>query len=146
MDQTEPQSNQLCEKLLRHSDRSGYAVHNAIRITDVRVGFAQGEILAAEQAFNPLNRVHGGALAGLADTVAGYAVTSLGFQCVTSDCLMTYLRPAPAGRLTCTAQVRKAGKKVCIVNTTICDEDGTELAIGTFNFSILGELVIREDS
>ncbi|WP_186565901.1 PaaI family thioesterase [Lawsonibacter celer] len=133
----------LFEKLLRHSLKDGYAGHNDIRVTALREGFAQGELLASDQALNPLKMVHGGALTGLADTIAGFAVCTLGVQSVTNDCLMTFLRPARPGRLVCTAQVRKAGKKVCIVHATVCDEAGTELAIGTFNFSIIGELKFR---
>ncbi len=76
-------------------------------------------------------------LATLVDTAMGAAVFSKfdGEQApLTIELKVTYLEPAKLGRLTARAEVRRAGKRITIVETEVLGEDGEMVAhgIGTF--------------
>ena len=43
-------------------------------------GYCKGELEVTDQHMNPLGTVHGGCLYTLADTVAGFAAASCGFE------------------------------------------------------------------
>lgn len=92
---------------------------------------------AGDDHANGHGTVHGGAVATLVDTAMGAAVYSKfdGEQApVTIEMKVTYLEPAAIGRLTATAEVRRAGKRITIVETEVLGEDGVMVAhgIGTF--------------
>ena len=92
---------------------------------------------AGEDHANRHGTVHGGAVATLVDSAMGAAVFSQfdGEQApVTIEMKVTYLEPAPIGRLTATAEVRRAGKRITIVETEVMGADGEMVAhgIGTF--------------
>ena len=84
--------------------------------------------------------VHGGAVATLIDTAMGAAVFSAfdGQEApVTVEMKVTYLEPAPLGTLTATAEVRRAGKRITIVETEVVSEAGDVVAHGIGTFTTL---------
>ena len=115
---------------------------NSIKITEIGKGFACGEMGNIPATQNSRGGIHGGALSALADTAAGVAVSSLGKLSVTVHNTMEYLRLACPGSVTCEARVRKDGKRIVVVETTITDTEGREVAIGTFSFHIVGTIEI----
>ncbi len=56
----------------------------------------------------------------------------------TIELKVTYLEPAPIGRLTATAQVRRAGKRITIVETEVAGADGEMVAHGIGTFTTVG--------
>ena len=138
------QKDEYYSKLLQRHETKGYIHNLGLHVTALREGYAAGEITITEDLMNPLGIVHGGALAGLADTIAGCAVYSLGLRCVTSDCQITYLRPATGKKLVCEAQVRKAGRRLSVVSANVYNDKHTEVAIGTFQFAVTETIQLKD--
>ena len=118
------------------SDR-GFTDYIGADITEAADGKATATLDAGENHGNRHGSVHGGAVATLVDTAMGAAVASAfdGEEApVTVELKVTYLEPAPLGKLTATAQVRRAGKRITIVETEVSSEAGEFVAhgIGTF--------------
>lgn len=105
-------------------------------------GRAEGELTPGKENQNPWGTVHGGALASLADTVAGAcAVAATGSVCVTVDSYLNYLRPAVAGSaVRCVAQAEHIGKTICVIQVRILGDEDKSLATGQFTFCRTGAL------
>ncbi|USF25786.1 hypothetical protein N510_000698 [Firmicutes bacterium ASF500] len=96
-------------------------------------GLAQGVLWAGPTSLNPEGLVHGGAIATLADTVAGCCACSTGGDCVTSSSSLEYLRPAQ-GDLFCEATPKKLGRKLSVIQVVIVNTEDKTVATGTFTF------------
>lgn len=97
-----------------------------------RVTFA---LKPAEFHLNPFGLVHGGVVAALLDTAMGCAVHSLlppGDGYITAELNVRYLRPVSmsSGVLTCTGHVIRPGRRSMVVQATVVDESGCEVAAG----------------
>lgn len=71
--------------------------------------------------------LHGGVTASLIDTAAAFAIIPLlreGESTATVDLTVHYLRPLTAGRLTATARVLRAGRRLVTVSAELTDEAG----------------------
>ena len=110
-----------------------FSYENGIRVTHVEPGLARGTLHAGPGSVNPHGMIHGGAMAALADTVAGCCACSAGGGCVTSSSTMEFLRPAQ-GDLFCEATPKKLGRKLSVIQIVITDTRGTVAATGTFTF------------
>ena len=115
----------------------GFTNFIGAEVAEADSGRAVVTLDAGDNHANRHGSVHGGAVATLVDTAMGAAVYSEfdGEQApVTVEMKVTYLEPAPVGRLTATAQVKRAGKRITIVETEVCAADGSVVAhgIGTF--------------
>ena len=85
-------------------------------------------------SINPHGKVHGGALATLADTVGGCCACSKGGLCVTSSSTMEFLRPADGPRIFCTATPKKMGYHLSVIQVELTNVSGETVATGTFTF------------
>jgi uncharacterized protein (TIGR00369 family) len=82
---------------------------------------------------------HGGPIAAVIDTVGDYAlVMSIGRPLPTINFRVDYLRPAMNTALRVTAQVRRAGRSVCVVDVDVMDVKGTLVAIGRATYAMPG--------
>lgn len=106
---------------------------NGIEVTHVEPGLARGVLRARPSSYNPEGVIHGGAIATLADTVAGCCACSKGGDCVTSSCSIEYLRGA-TGDLLCEATPKKLGRKLSVIQVSVTDTAGKTVATGTFTF------------
>ena len=96
--------------------------------------FAQGVLEVGPNSINPHGKVHGGALATLADTVGGCCACSKGGLCVTSSSTMEFLRPADGPRIFCTATPKKMGYHLSVIQVELTNVSGETVATGTFTF------------
>lgn len=117
--------------------QQGFTNYVGARVGEAKDGTAVVTLEAGEHHSNRHGTVHGGAVATLIDTAMGAAVFSQfdGQQApVTIELKVTYLEPAPMGCLTAAAKVRRAGKRITIVETEVTGSDGEMVAhgIGTF--------------
>ena len=92
---------------------------------------------AADEHLNGHGSVHGGALATMADTAMGAALnaaTDPDSGPVTVSLVVTYLEPAPPGRITATGTITRKGRRITIAEAEITSADGTVVAtaVGTF--------------
>lgn len=106
---------------------------NGITLTYVEPGLTRGVLRAGPDSVNPEGHIHGGAIATLADTVAGCCACSTGGDCVTSSSTLEYLRPA-TGNLFCQAVPKKLGRHLSVIQVTITDTAEKTVATGTFTF------------
>ncbi len=101
-------------------------------------GRAVASLQAEEWHLNHSGTVHGGAISSLIDIAmaeALNAITGEGEQPVTIQLTVNYMKPGKPGTLTSTAQVRKGGEQVTIVEAEVVQEDDDEvvaLATGTY--------------
>lgn len=131
----------------RVNNSARFSGKNGILIDEVTPGRATGSMAITEQLKNPLGGAHGGALSTLADTVAGMAVVSLGFTCVTLNNTMNYLREVRLGTVYCSAEVIKTGKNISVCDIKLTDTEDRLVATGTFTFFMKGEIAsIMEES
>lgn len=75
--------------------------------------------------------VHGGAVASLIDTATAFAILSLlapKERITTVDLTISYLRPLTSGRVTATARVVRAGRRLLVVSADVFDEAGKPAA------------------
>ena len=113
-----------------------FSFENGITLTHVEPGLTRGVLRAGPNSVNPGGHIHGGAIAALADTVAGCCACSTGGNCVTSSSSMEYLRPA-FGDLLCEATPKKLGRKLSVIQVEITDTAGKLVATGTFTFFMM---------
>ena len=93
-----------------------------------------GVLEVGPNSINPHGKVHGGALATLADTVGGCCACSKGGLCVTSSSTMEFLRPADGPRIFCTASPKKMGYHLSVIQVELTNVSGETVATGTFTF------------
>jgi uncharacterized protein (TIGR00369 family) len=126
--------------ILQSIGRAELPLPPALRTLDIspleaepgRVSFT---LTPSEFHLNPFGLVHGGVLAALVDTAMGCAAHSLlpvGAGYVTSELNVRYLRAAglATGTLLCTGEVVKPGRRSMVVQATVTDDSGREIAIG----------------
>jgi uncharacterized protein (TIGR00369 family) len=68
--------------------------------------------------------VHGGAIASLIDSATAFAIITLmapAEKVTTVDLTISYLRPVTTGRLICTAEVLRAGRRILVVSADVFD-------------------------
>jgi uncharacterized protein (TIGR00369 family) len=104
-----------------------------IRPVAVGDGWAAFEMQPAEWHYNPLGSVHGGMLAGLADSALGCAVHTrlpAGTGYTSLDLTIKFTRPAnlDSGRLTCRADVVSFGRRTATAEARILDGRGRVVA------------------
>ena len=114
-----------------------FSYENGIRVTQVRPGYAEGVLTAGPNTLNPHGRIHGGALATLADTVAGCCACSRGGDCVTASSSMEFLRPAMGESITCVCTPKKLGRSLSVIQVELKDGQDKLVATGTFTFFML---------
>ena len=115
----------------------GFQNYVGAQVDETDDGRSVVTLQAGQNHVNRHGTVHGGAVATLVDAAMGAAVSSKfdGEEApVTIEMKVTYLEPAKLGQLTARAEVRRAGKRITIVETEVLGEDGEMVAhgIGTF--------------
>lgn len=121
--------------------QSGFVKLTGINITEVREGFAAGEIVIREEHLNVIGIVHGGCTFSLADSVGGSAAMSRGNRVVTVSSDFHYLAPAKdCVKIIAKAREIKSGKSMLLYDLEVEDDKGTLLAKGTFSYFNLGNL------
>lgn len=111
-----------------------FSHESGVEVTHVEPGRAEGILTVGPDSINPHGKVHGGALATLADTVAGCCACARGRACVTSGSSMEFLRPADGDRITCTAVPKKEGHTLSVIQVELRNSAEALVATGTFTF------------
>jgi acyl-CoA thioesterase len=143
MDHIEQKKQQFCQALVDCMNADGhFASFSHVRLTDLSPdGTCTGVLDVAEDNLNYRGIVHGGALATLADTVAGTAVAAAtGCSCVTVNYGFNFLRPAVGSQITCSARPEKLGKHICVMHADLFDGQNTKVAAGEFTFCVMEPL------
>lgn len=111
-----------------------FSYESGVLVTHLEPGLARGVLEAGPNSINPHGKIHGGALATLADTVGGCCACSKGGLCVTASSTMEFLRPADGPRIFCTATPKKMGYYLSVIQVELTNAAGETVATGTFTF------------
>ncbi len=124
---------------VRKTRNVGFLKTVGFEFTEVREGYARGELKLDERHGNPIGSVHGGVFFTIADNVGGVAACSYDDRKVTTVAgEMHYLRPAMScAKLIGESREVKVGKKLAIFEVMISDENGRELALATMTYQYL---------
>ncbi len=110
-----------------------------LKIYTIEDGYAEGEIPITPRMGNPIGTVHGGAYLALADNVAGAAAATSGQIVTTSSCHFNFLSaPGNTSKLVCRARVIKDGKRLCVVESKIYDDQDKLLNVALLEYAKLG--------
>lgn len=115
---------------------SGFREHVGFDVHEDGEGRANVTLQAGDEHLNPGGAVHGGVLATLIDSAMGAAVRTTGEGAerpATIALTVTYLEPGQPGGISVTAQVRKRGRRITIVEAEAVQHgDMIAHGIGTF--------------
>ena len=128
---------QELKKILEiRNQENAFSNEMGIRGTVIKKGYAETELVLAPKHFNLNHSVHGGCLYTLADNAGGACASSHGQRVATLCGDLQFMRPAiDCKKLTAVAREKKAGKRVIVVDISIYDEEGTEIACGLFDYA-----------
>ncbi|MCC8029420.1 MAG: PaaI family thioesterase [Lachnospiraceae bacterium] len=126
---------------------TGFAKEIGLKITEIREGFAKGELLLQPMHGNPIGSIHGGLIYTIADTVGGTAATSRGRFVTTVSGNINYLRPAlDCKKLIGESSEIKVGKNMCVYDVLITNETGKEIARATMTYYYLQNMPFVEET
>ena len=136
---------ELFRRLMEKSNKPGNLTSDlGLQVTMVTDGVAEGVMEFTDNSINPRHLVHGGALFGVMDQMAGVAACTTGYGVVTINGTIDFLRSAvPAESLRCRATVIKPGRRVIATEAVITSEKtGKLVAKGSFNYCVMEELQV----
>ncbi len=120
------------------SEGEGFRELVGTELSSAEEGRAIVSLRAEERHLNPNGTVHGGVVYTLIDVSMAEALKTMiegDERPVTIEIKVNYLEPGRPGTLTSTAQIRKGGKRLIIVEAEVTQEDDDEvvaLATGTY--------------
>ncbi len=126
---------------LKEIRNKGFINEIGFDTTEIREGYARGEVTLAPKHGNPIGSIHGGVIFTIADTIGGAAATSRGRYVTTLSGNINYLRPAIGSKkLFAESSEVKIGKNVCVYDVMITDDTGREIARATMTYYYLGKI------
>lgn len=129
-------------KLFQSTQEDDYIKMLGLEFIEIKPGYAKSRIKFSKKLCNPYNSIHGGCLYSIADITAGYAACGYGFYVTTISGNMNYVRPATNSEfIYCEAKVVRQGRKVCVYNVELFDDNNELLQNGSFNFYVMSKEV-----
>ncbi|MCD8150196.1 MAG: PaaI family thioesterase [Clostridiales bacterium] len=123
---------------LKEIRNTGFIKEIGFETTEIREGYARGEVVLKPKHGNPIGSIHGGVIFTIADTIGGAAATSRGRFVTTLSGNINYLRPAIGSKkLIAESAEIKVGKNVCVYDVMITDDTGREIARATMTYYYL---------
>ena len=119
-------------------DEGGFTQLVGTALSSAEEGRAEVSLRAEERHLNPSGTEHGGVISTLIDVSMAEALNTMveeGEQPFTIQITVNYMKPGKPGTLTSTAEVRKGGERITIVEAEVVQEDDGEviaLATGTY--------------
>jgi len=132
MSQTELSPAQRA-RLVRAMERVPFARLLDLQLEAATPGQAVMSLQIRDELRQNLGVVHGGVTASLIDSAAAMAIVPLLAEdesATTVDLTINYLRPLRSGKVTATARVLRAGKRIIAVTADVEDEAGDLAATG----------------
>lgn len=120
-------------------NRSPYYQLLGIEIVKMRKGHATLQIRFRKELTHALGRMHGGAIASLADSAVAMALITLvdpSDRITTIEFKVNFVAPVEAGRLTAQAKILHRGGKTAVGDVEVLNEKGTLVAKVIATYSI----------
>ncbi len=102
-----------------------YAKFLGLELGEMKPGEASIHLAVRDDLRQNRGVVHGGAVASLIDTASAFAVVTRlepDERVTTTDLTIHYLRPVSAGRLTATARIVRAGRRLFVLSVEVMDD------------------------
>jgi len=109
-----------------------------MRLVEMRPGEAVIEIEMRDELCQPNGILHGGVTATLIDTAMAFAaITKLdeNEKASTVDLTVHYLRPHTEGKISCTANVVRAGKRIITLTADVRNASGKMIATAVSTYT-----------
>lgn len=127
---------------LKEIRNQGFIKKIGFTLTEIREGYAKGELILTPMHGNPIGSTHGGVIFSIADTVGGAAATSRGRMVTTVSGNINYLSPAMnCKKLIGESREIKTGKKMCVYEVAITNESDKIIAMATMTYYYLEKYV-----
>ena len=131
MSETKDITNEYLEiaKSVLHNNE--FAKMIGMQLVEIKPNEATIEIKMRDQLRQPHGLLHGGVTATLIDTAMAFAVITVltrEEKASTVDLNVHYLRPHTNGKVSCTAKIVKAGKRLLTVSAEVVNEQGKLVA------------------
>lgn len=122
------------------NNSSTVSQHMAMKVTDIKPGWAKGEMLCQAFHMNPIGSVHGGMLFILADFVAGAAALTRGKVVTTANATAYFLNAAyMPEKLYAEASEIKTGLCLSTYDVLVTDDSGkiiSKMVVEFYNLQI----------
>ena len=124
-------------------EKGGFRELVGIELSEAEEGRAVVSMRPGDRHLNPGGTVHGGAISTLVDVAMADALnTTLADEAerpVTVEMKVNYMAPGKPGVIVSTAQVRKGGKRVTVVEAEVVQkEDEGVVALATCTYTVVG--------
>lgn len=133
------------QKLANHfMENNAFARHIGMKVTDIGLGYAKGELEIQEEFTNFSKGLHGAVYYALADTLAGIASKTYGKSSVTLEGKMNFIRAAKEGKIYAEVQQINQGKATGVYEARVYDKDDKLVASATYTFYMLDKDIILD--
>ena len=122
-------------------DEGGFTHLVGTALSSAEEGRAEVSLRAEERHLNPSGTVHGGVISTLIDVSMAEALNTMteeDEQPFTIQITVNYMRPGKPGTLTSTAEVRKGGERITIVEAEVVQEEDEVIALATGTYTPVG--------
>lgn len=120
-----------------------FAAHIGAEIVEISPGYARAEMDIEERHLNGAKVVQGGAIFTLADFAFAGGANSYGKRATAMSASITYMRPGTGKKLIAEAKEVSCGKKTCLFDVLVCNDEGKKVAKLMINgFLFEGEKLI----
>ena len=116
------------------NEKNRFVATIGAKVTVLREGYAEVEMVISESHLNTNGTLHGGVLFTLADSAAGAASKSYGCGSTTLEGKFNYIRPGVGVGITikAVAETCHQGKTTGVCESKVYDDQGKLLAMGIF--------------
>jgi uncharacterized protein (TIGR00369 family) len=114
-------------RFLKGDFERGFVRYSGIRATEAREGVFESRVQIREHHRQQDGFVHAGLMATMADHTAGYAAFTLvpeGYQILTIEFKINFLRPAAGEELVCRAKIIRPGSQILVGESRVFDLGG----------------------
>lgn len=119
--------------------KGGFVEDNNIKLLSYEEGNLVLKLECLPKHYNGMGVIHGGVMFLLADTAAGLACIIRGRKSVTISSNMNFIRNITGGSMYTSTRFIHEGGKTSVVEVSIHDEEGKNLAVGIFTFYRIAE-------
>ena len=122
-------------------DNRGFTEPVGTELSSAEEGRAAVSLKAEERHLNPSGTVHGGVVSTLIDVSMAEALNTMteeDEQPFTIQITVNYMTPGKPGTLTSTAEVRKGGERITIVEAEVVQEEDEVIALATGTYTPVG--------
>ena len=106
------------------NENDTFGKSSRMKLTEVREGYAEAVMEITENSCNAVGTVQGGAIFTLADMAFAGAANSYGDKCVAMSAAASFIRPGTGKLLRAVAKAVSKGRRSCVIETEVRNEDG----------------------